>query len=91
MFILPKNVPVVNSRVKMLNDLKKMARNCFTMVSCTIMFRKEHIKSRLKNGSVRKTVNVALKKDGHQWLLKRGYIEFKYYADAIHSGLTPPG
>ena len=23
--------------------------------------------------------------------LKRGYIEFKYYADAIHSGLTPPG
>ena len=24
-------------------------------------------------------------------LLKRGCIEFKYYADAIHSGLTPPG
>ena len=24
-------------------------------------------------------------------MLKRGYIEFKYYADAIHSGLTPPG
>ena len=23
--------------------------------------------------------------------LKRGYIEFKYYADAIHSYLTPPG
>ena len=23
--------------------------------------------------------------------LKRGYIQFKYYADAIHSGLTPPG
>ena len=23
--------------------------------------------------------------------LKRGDIEFKYYADAIHSGLTPPG
>ena len=23
--------------------------------------------------------------------LKRGYIEFKYYADAIHSDLTPPG
>ena len=23
--------------------------------------------------------------------LKSGYIEFKYYADAIHSGLTPPG
>ena len=23
--------------------------------------------------------------------LKRGCIEFKYYADAIHSGLTPPG
>ena len=23
--------------------------------------------------------------------LKRGYIEFKYYADAIHSGITPPG
>ena len=23
-------------------------------------------------------------------LLKRGCIEFKYYADAIHSGLTPP-
>ena len=23
--------------------------------------------------------------------LKRGYIEFKYYSDAIHSGLTPPG
>ena len=23
--------------------------------------------------------------------LKRGYIEFKYYADAIHSGLTPLG
>ena len=23
--------------------------------------------------------------------LKRGYIEFKHYADAIHSGLTPPG
>ena len=25
------------------------------------------------------------------FLLERGYIEFKYYADAIHSGLTPPG
>ena len=24
-------------------------------------------------------------------LLKRGCIEFKYYADGIHSGLTPPG
>ena len=24
-------------------------------------------------------------------VLKRGYIEFKYYVDAIHSGLTPPG
>ena len=24
-------------------------------------------------------------------MLKRGYIEFKYYADAIHSGVTPPG
>ena len=24
-------------------------------------------------------------------LLKRGCIEFKYYADTIHSGLTPPG
>ena len=23
--------------------------------------------------------------------LKRGYIEFKYYADVIHPGLTPPG
>ena len=23
--------------------------------------------------------------------LKRGCIEFKYYADGIHSGLTPPG
>ena len=23
--------------------------------------------------------------------LKIGCIEFKYYADAIHSGLTPPG
>ena len=23
--------------------------------------------------------------------LKRGCIELKYYADAIHSGLTPPG
>ena len=23
--------------------------------------------------------------------LKRSCIEFKYYADAIHSGLTPPG
>ena len=23
--------------------------------------------------------------------LKRGYIEFKCYADAIHSGITPPG
>ena len=23
--------------------------------------------------------------------LKRVYIEFKYYANAIHSGLTPPG
>ena len=23
--------------------------------------------------------------------LKWGYIEFKYYADAIHSGITPPG
>ena len=23
--------------------------------------------------------------------LKRGYVEFKYHADAIHSGLTPPG
>ena len=23
--------------------------------------------------------------------LKRGYIEFKYYADAIHSDRTPPG
>ena len=23
--------------------------------------------------------------------LKRGYIEFKYSADAIHSDLTPPG
>ena len=23
--------------------------------------------------------------------IKRGYIEFKYYANAIHSGLTPPG
>ena len=23
--------------------------------------------------------------------LKRGYIEFKYYADVIHSDLTPPG
>ena len=23
--------------------------------------------------------------------LKTGSIEFKYYADAIHSGLTPPG
>ena len=22
--------------------------------------------------------------------LKRGYIEFKYYDDDIHSGLTPP-
>ena len=26
-----------------------------------------------------------------QLILKRGYIEFKYYADAIHSGLTLPG
>ena len=25
------------------------------------------------------------------YYLKRGYIEFKYYADAIHSDLTPPG
>ena len=24
-------------------------------------------------------------------VIKRGCIEFKYYADAIHSGLTPPG
>ena len=24
-------------------------------------------------------------------ILKRVYIEFKYYADAIHFGLTPPG
>ena len=24
-------------------------------------------------------------------ILKRGCIEFKYYADGIHSGLTPPG
>ena len=24
-------------------------------------------------------------------LLKGHYIEFKYYADGIHSGLTPPG
>ena len=24
-------------------------------------------------------------------MLQRGYIEFKYYADAIHSGLTLPG
>ena len=23
--------------------------------------------------------------------LKRSYIELKYYADAIHSDLTPPG
>ena len=23
--------------------------------------------------------------------LKRGCIEFRYYADGIHSGLTPPG
>ena len=26
------------------------------------------------------------------WMaLKRGYIEFKHYTDAIHSGLTPAG
>ena len=27
----------------------------------------------------------------NQRSLKRGYLEFKYYADAIHSDLTPPG
>ena len=24
-------------------------------------------------------------------IVKRGYNDFKYYADAIHSGLTTPG
>ena len=27
----------------------------------------------------------------HRMELKGHYIEFKYYADGIHSGLTPPG
>ena len=27
----------------------------------------------------------------HLISLKKGCIEFIYYADAIHSGLTPPG
>ena len=26
-----------------------------------------------------------------EWVLKGHCIEFKYYADGIHSGLTPPG
>ena len=28
---------------------------------------------------------------GQPFLLKGHCIEFKYYADGIHSGLTPPG
>ena len=31
-------------------------------------------------------------KDRHSPALLKGHcIEFKYYADGIHSGLTPPG
>ena len=41
----------------------------------------------------RSTHNQRLVYNGHKrcLALKRGYIEFKYYADAIHSDLTPPG
>ena len=31
-------------------------------------------------------------KDAVRWCHLKGHcIEFKYYADGIHSGLTPPG
>ena len=35
--------------------------------------------------------NVMHEKDDKRAGLKRGCIEFKYSADGIHSGLTPPG
>ena len=35
--------------------------------------------------------SIAITRGNETLGLKRGCVEFKYYADAVHSGLTPPG
>ena len=40
---------------------------------------------------IARTQQAALTRHVRGKELKRGCIEFKYYADGIHSGLTPPG
>ena len=70
---------------------------CFDLLTYHSLFPHITLPTRLTNGggtlidNLFCKLNKSIKKNTAGILLKGHCIEFKYYADGIHSGLTPPG
>ena len=82
------DIPCIIYLLKLMNCLLYRPYVCY---ECLIFFRRRSHLFIVCNLYKHMIIKIYISYVFTCFNLKRGYIEFKYYAEAIHSDHTPPG